>query len=626
MSETSKYTERENTIEQLWSREMFLWKLRWGVLVWLLIWIFLPHEAEFSIPLACGLLIIGLVYNLAVSIAASIEYKVALSALTFTFDAFAITAAVYVTGGLHSELWPLYFLSVISSSIIVTFKNEISLLSFVILLYFVATAQDLGSKLYLPVFFNRIVLISIVTFAATFISGIERKTRKRAEALAQENSMLYERVNKFNESLEKKVEESISDLKKRYNQLEILYKIGQEVSSDIELDKVLLFIIKGVQEGLGFDRVGIFEVDEEENVVRGRAGVDKWGNPENIEDQLYLLNDDGNNFARIYHGDIGYFFTENADETLPPSQKKYMVSGVGQNALVPMKAMGKIIGMIAVDNLISRKPIAKEDLNLLMTFADQAAVAIHNARMFGKERSTSVKLKKLEELRSTFLSNMSHELRTPLASIKESISLMSKGIAGDVNEKQLKFLSIAESNTNRLALMIDELLDTSKMDAGEIGLEISNVDMAKIVDDAIFNIKVQADQKNIILRSNVSRDISHIHADGGKIFRVLTNLIGNSIKYSNEGSHISVSVCEDENELLVSVRDDGIGIDKEHLDNIFGKFYRIEDPQVKRELGVGLGLPISRGIIEAHGGRIWGESEGLGKGSTFTFALPKGIK
>gem|GEM_PF-3447615 len=623
-SESVRYLAEETTMEQLWSREMFSWKIRWGILLWLLVWLFLPHRMAISLPLALSFLALACIYNLGISIAATMRYKAVLSALTFVTDALAITAAVYLTGGIESELWPLYFILIINSSMIINFKSEMVLLGFIIFLYLTAALPDANSTYFVAVFLNRMFLMSIAIFAACFLADIERKLRKRAENIAFENSALYERVNRFNEELEKKIQIETAELKKKYSQLEILYRISRAVTQDMDLEHMLSSVIKGVQEGLGFDRVGIFEVFEEEKLVRGRLGVDRWGKPENIEGQTFKLEEEDNNFAKIYFGKMDHFFTEDAGSVLPESQKKYMVPGVGQNAVVPLRAAGRVIGMIAVDNVISKKRISEEDIHTLTTFAEQAAVAINNARMFGKERETALRLKQLEETKASFLSKMSHEIRTPLANIKESLSLVLKKITGETNPQQDKFLSIANANTEKLIVLIDELLDSAKMEAKELHLEISPISLKEMADEVLFEFRSAAEQKNISLGSDIPRGLMPVRADKNKIYRVLSNLLCNSIKYSDNGGRAVISAADGEKEVIVSVEDDGIGIEPSHLGRIFEKFYQVEEITIRRRSGVGLGLAIAKEIIEAHGGRIWAESRGPGQGSKFIFTLPKG--
>jgi signal transduction histidine kinase len=420
------------------------------------------------------------------------------------------------------------------------------------------------------------------------------------------------------------VHEETEDLKKRYKQLEILYRISLQVSSDTDLDNILSSVINGVQEGLGFDRVGIFQVEEDEELIRGRIGVDRSGKKENIENQIFSMKVDDNNFAKIALGKIDMYFTEDADANLPESHRKYMQPGIGQNLVVPLRSRGKVIGMIAVDNVISKKRISRDDINLLITFAEQAAIAIQNARNLGKEREASARLRKLEETKSSFLSKMSHELRTPLASIKESLNLMLKNFLGDINENQTKFLNIASVNVDRLSWLIDELLDSAKMEAKELKLEISPVDLYKLTEEVIYEIKPQADIKEINIELLMPQTLSPVHADKRRVSRVLTNYLSNALKNTKHSGKIKIYTIDSAECVIICVEDNGVGIDQAFLDKIFEKFYQIESQEASRNVGVGLGLAISKEIIEAHGGKVWAESDGPGTGAKFFFSLPKG--
>ncbi len=617
---------RETAIERLYVRENFLWKMRWVVLAWLSVFFFLPKISGLSFFAGALLLTAAIAYNLAVTFAAKLRYKTSLSIITFLTDSVLITCAVYLSGGINSELWPLYFLLVISSSMVINLKNELLLLSYVGILFLAATVSTAGAPFYIYTLAGRMFMLGAATFAIGFLSSLERELRERTEKTMIENASLYERVNRLNEELQSKMTDGSSELKKKYSQLEILYNTHRLISSDIELEKILSYIVKGVQEGLGFDRVGIFEIDEQHNMIKGRLGIDKWGKQENIENQVYSMDEADNNFARIAKGKLEYFFTEDADSALPPSQKKYMVPGVGQNVVVSMKARGTIIGMIAVDNLISKKPITEDDRQLLTTFADQAATAIHNARMYGIERETAIRLKKLEEAKNDFLSKMSHELKTPLTSIKESIKIILKRIVGEVTPNQEKFLTIAKNNSERLALLISELFDAVSTQEKSMNLELSPIDLSKLIDEALFNIRPQAEDKGISLDKLFSGSLSTavVRGDYNKLYRVLLNLVENAIKYSGNGGQIIVSASEKESEISVSVEDNGIGIEEPQLEKIFEKFYQARDPLLKYQTGVGLGLSIAKEIVEAHGGHIKAYSQGHGKGTKITFTLPKG--
>jgi two-component system, sensor histidine kinase and response regulator len=233
-------------------------------------------------------------------------------------------------------------------------------------------------------------------------------------------------------------------------------------------------------------------------------------------------------------------------------------------------------------------------------------------------------LKKIDEMKSEFVSVASHELRTPLASIKNAVQLILQGKTGEINENQAKFLSMAERNINRLTGILNSLLDLSRIESGKFDLKFEELDLKSSVEFILSSLKPQTDGKSIQLKMEIPEKLPSVYGDREKVEQILTNLVGNSIKFTPEGEEISVSARpfeEGEHMVAISVRDSGIGIPEDQLEKIFEKFHQVEDSLRRSTTGTGLGLAITKGLVEAHHGKIWVESE-LGKGSTFTFTLP----
>ncbi len=629
MESTNKavyYLPNESNMERYFIREDLLAKLRWALIIWFLITILIFKSEQLSLQYGFLFLIIALIYNVLVNIGVRIKYKTSLSIITFLFDSIFATLLVFFSKGINSEFWPLFLVLLISSSTLLEMRNNFFLFIYLGTLYFIACLPNITMPYFWDIFLTRIFILAISTLSLGYLSTLEKNMREEITKVAMENASLYEKINNYNNELQTKISEATEEIKKKYAQLEILFKTHKIISSDIELDKTLTAIIKSVQEGLGFDRVGIFEVDEQHNIIRGRIGIDKWGKPENIENQVYSLDENDNNFAKIAKGRLDYFYTENADKSLPPSQMKYMIKGVGQNVVVPMKARGKIIGMIAVDNFISKKPITEEDVHLLITFADQAASAIFNAKAYEIEKEMLNRLTKLEEEKNEFIAKMSHELKTPLTSINESIKIILKRLVGEVTPNQEKFLTIAKKNSERLAKLITELFEAVNSSGQKMFLEISNINIVNLINDIITDLKPLAENKKIDIEINIlcNQEDANISGDYNKIYRALLNIIENSIKYSNYEGKIKIDIYEQKQQLFVEVQDNGIGIDKDQIDKIFEKFYQIKDPVIKYQTGVGLGLSIAKEIIEAHNGSIKAESKGRGFGTKFTIMFPKG--
>lgn len=241
-----------------------------------------------------------------------------------------------------------------------------------------------------------------------------------------------------------------------------------------------------------------------------------------------------------------------------------------------------------------------------------------------EDRRANKELRKIDKVKSDFLSMVSHELRTPLASIKEGVALVLDQTAGPVNDNQKKFLEIAKRNIDRLAHLINDLLDLSKIESGKMQLMKGSVDLNKLAEDAKFTFENLANNKTIRLELDLEENLPSAFADQDKTAEIFANLVSNAIKYTNEGGHARLKTTrysEDPNYLLVTIEDDGVGIAENDLPNLFQKFHQLEDTNTRKVGGTGLGLAICKQITELQGGRIWVDSK-LGEGSRFSFTLP----
>jgi len=239
-------------------------------------------------------------------------------------------------------------------------------------------------------------------------------------------------------------------------------------------------------------------------------------------------------------------------------------------------------------------------------------------------------LRKLDEIKTGFISHISHELRTPLTSINEANNLLIDEIPGEITEKQKRLLKIIKQGNNKLINLINELLDLSKMEAGMMNYNLVKADISKLIDQGISDIKILTRKKEIQINSSMEKGIPSIEIDIDKIQQVINNLLSNAAKFTPERGIINVNAklikikknrLKEGHFLHVSVSDTGIGIPQEYLNKIFDKFQQINPTLNSAIKGTGLGLSITKHIIEAHKGKIWVKSQ-LGEGSTFTFILP----
>ncbi len=231
--------------------------------------------------------------------------------------------------------------------------------------------------------------------------------------------------------------------------------------------------------------------------------------------------------------------------------------------------------------------------------------------------------REVEKMKTDFVSIVSHELRTPLSAIKGAVDNLLDGIGGELGDVQQKCLTISKRNIDRLSRLISDLLDISRIEAGKIQVIKQPADISVIIKDVLFFFKEIAEGKKILLEAEIDENIPVLSFDSDKITQVITNLVGNAVKFTPAGGKITVKVFLSGDYLQLDVIDTGMGISRQDLEKVFDKFYQVVRPETKGMYkGTGLGLPITKGIVEKHNGKIWAESE-LGKGSKFSFTLPR---
>lgn len=259
-----------------------------------------------------------------------------------------------------------------------------------------------------------------------------------------------------------------------------------------------------------------------------------------------------------------------------------------------------------------------ENLNKKLVFKQEEFLKTMEAL-----EEANMELQRLDQMKSEFISNVSHEIRTPLTSIREGVSLILENALGPVNPQQEKFLNIVQNNVIRLSALIHDILDLSKLESGRMEFIKGPMDIQKLIAAVLESLKMLAYKRNIAVETSFSQDLPLVYADRERIEQVLINLVGNALKFTQDGGMIVIGAYRlPGTEMIhVSVMDTGRGIPKEEISEVFNKFYQINREEGSGAKGTGLGLPICQQIIGLHGGEIWAESE-MGRGSKFTFTLP----
>lgn len=301
---------------------------------------------------------------------------------------------------------------------------------------------------------------------------------------------------------------------------------------------------------------------------------------------------------------------------------------------VPIHSGGQAIGVISVQSTDQEGRFTEADQRLLSTIASAVGVAFHNARLFEEARQARADAEEADAAKSSFLSTVSHELRTPLTSVLGFAKIIRRRlqerlfplIAGDdrkveqAKQQVIENLDVVVSEGERLTKLIDDVLDLAKIEAGKFTWNMGTVAVADIIERATAATASLFEAKKLRLIRDVDPSLPPVTGDPDRLIQVVINLISNAVKFTDSGS-ITCTAHQQDKELVVSVKDSGIGIAAADQTKVFEKFKQVGDTLTDKPKGTGLGLPICKEIVEYHGGRIWVESS-PGKGSTFFFTLP----
>lgn len=429
-----------------------------------------------------------------------------------------------------------------------------------------------------------------------------------------------------------------SELAKSLYQLDVLYNTSTQLAGSLDKQKLINIMLDGLEKSLSFSLSYILVFNDEHNI-------------DLIINSLYNIS------PRLEHSlklraILSYRalfdkkripYNLNVNDIKVIKNIKHPIEEYDLNILkfdnlfAPINVGEKFFGLIEV---FRDSDFTQEDTTCFQTLSRQVSLPLENASLYEEIKNTNTKLERLERLKSEFISIVSHELRTPLTAIKNSLEICLSGKAGDVSSIMDNFLNMAQRNVTRLSGIINDLLDLSKVEAGKMDFKFEKANINTPVEFMKNTFDSVAKDKNIDLILEKDDNLSLTYFDNQRIEQVMSNLISNAIKFTNENGKIVVKT-ENINEadidkslifgvenpvfykhyVKISVKDSGIGIAPEDLKKVFDQFQQIENPLNRKNGGTGLGLPIAKQLIEAHRGFIWVESE-LNRGTTFSFVIP----
>jgi signal transduction histidine kinase len=446
---------------------------------------------------------------------------------------------------------------------------------------------------------------------------ISIKTGDELEALADQFNDMAGRLQESYADLEKKVEVRTAELAQSVGELRALGEVSQAVNSTLDIETVLNTIVTKAVQLSGTEAGAIYVFDEGRNEFRLRS---TYGMTDEmiagIKGQHIGASDAvGEAAARrapVQVADLD-------DQPSSPVAELLLHGGFRALLVVPMLRSEQTFGALVVRR---KQPgaFSKETTDLLQTFAAQSVLAIQNARLFQELEDKGRQLALASEHKSQFLANMSHELRTPLNAILGYTELIIDKIYGEVPAKMATVLERVQSNGRHLLGLINDVLDLSKIEAGQLTLSLTDYSITDVVQTVLHSVEPLAAAKQLALLSDLPPNLPRAHGDERRVAQVLLNLVGNAIKFTDAGE-VAVRASAANGSFTIAVRDTGPGVPEGEQARIFQEFQQADTTSTRKKGGTGLGLAIAKRIVEMHGGKIGVQSR-PGEGSTFAFTLP----
>lgn len=406
--------------------------------------------------------------------------------------------------------------------------------------------------------------------------------------------------------------------------LEELFQCCVRFQEPLTLQERLNAILQITRDVLQIDRITIMLANEEAGMLEAIAHV---GSEEPLGVIRVPISPGGGGLAKAYleRVEVAWDGSGPIPEALrlKPPYDRLQALRSRCFVILPLIVRGRVIGVLGADNKLSRRPFQEEEARILRVFATQVAVAIDNARLLEELQRKNAELERASRFKSEFLAGMSHEFRTPLNSILGFSEVLQDQAFGPLNERQARYVDHILTSGQHLLALINDLLDLSKIEAGKLALCSEEFPLSEALESIRTIVSPMAAKKGIMMGLQVDEGLSTISADPVRFKQIMYNLLSNAIKFTPEGGIVRISAVESLGHLLISVSDTGIGIAPEDQERIFGEFQQVGSSPLKRGEGTGLGLTLTKRLVELHGGRIWVESA-VGKGSTFTFTLPLG--
>ena len=448
-------------------------------------------------------------------------------------------------------------------------------------------------------------------------------------AIALENARLMEEINNSKAKLENanrtltlqavELTRSNEKVQARYGELLILKTLSETILRSSDLRSVTENILEQAMVSGSFDLGNVRLLDSSGDILEVVASRG-YRDPQNILRHRPLSRTQQaaqSRFGdRIYKESCVEEYVQTA-----PGLRTLKKEGVESFIEVPIRAEAQILGIIQLASRTLRK-FKPEEINLLETIGNQIGATVQKAQLYEETQRQALELEKASKMQADFTAMIIHDLRSPVMNIMGTAEVMAEGVFGPVNEEQKKWLRKLLASGHGLVNLISDYLDISKVEAGRIDITKEDMDLGQLIQNSIENYLPLVRERNTSITSAVRPGVFRINADCRRLNQVLGNLLSNAVKFTCDGGQIEVGVDRaNSTDVKVWVKDNGEGIGHEEIGSLFEKYRQLKSGKISEHKGTGLGLVICKTIIEAHGGRIWVESE-ENKGTTFFFTLP----
>jgi signal transduction histidine kinase len=407
---------------------------------------------------------------------------------------------------------------------------------------------------------------------------------------------------------------------KRASELATVATVSTTASTVLDPDQLLQQVVNLTKERFGLYHAHIYLADDDWNTLMLAAGAGEIGQQMLEAGQAIMMNAEKSLVARSARERTPLIANNVQNE--PDFLPNPLLPDTRSEMAIPMVVGEKVLGVLDVQSDVVGR-FTEEDTNIMTTLALQVGIALQNARLYVAQTATVAQLRELDRLKSSFLANMSHELRTPLNSILGFADVILEELDGPLTENMDNDLKLIQKNGQHLLHLINDVLDMAKIESGRMNLAIEKFNLNDIIEEVTSITSPLASEKNLALFIEPESDHEvEINADRTRLRQVMINLVNNAIKFTEKGK-IAINATREGDHILIRVKDTGIGIPPEQLEAVFQEFVQVDTSTTRKAGGTGLGLPISRKLIEMHSGHLWAESTGVnGEGSCFYVLLP----